>query len=70
MYLALDTSTDNVSLALVEGDKVLAEAIWHTEQNQTTQVLPELDHLLKMVGKEMKDISAVLLPKALAVSAE
>jgi tRNA threonylcarbamoyl adenosine modification protein YeaZ len=46
MLLAIDTSTDNASLALVQGDEVYAEANWRCEQNHTVELLPHLARLL------------------------
>jgi len=46
MYLAMDTSTDTASLALVEDNEVLAELTWRCGQNHTTQLLPRLMQLL------------------------
>ncbi len=46
MQLAIDTSTDTASIALVRDDEVLAELTWRSGQNHTTQLLPRLSHLL------------------------
>lgn len=50
MILAIDTSTDNASLALVQDGKVLAEASWRCEQNHTVELLPHLARLLEDKG--------------------
>lgn len=46
MQLAIDTSTDIASIALVEDGHILAELTWQAGQNHTTQLLPNLSHLL------------------------
>jgi tRNA threonylcarbamoyl adenosine modification protein YeaZ len=63
MILAIDTSTDNASLALVQGDTVLAEANWHCEQNHTVELLPHLARLLGEAEADIKSISAVVVAR-------
>jgi tRNA threonylcarbamoyl adenosine modification protein YeaZ len=63
MILAIDTSTDNASLALVQGDTVLAEANWRCEQNHTVELLPHLARLLEEARVEIKSISAVIVAR-------
>ena len=46
MQLAIDTSTNMASIALVRDEEVLAEMTWQSGQNHTTQLLPHLSHLL------------------------
>jgi tRNA threonylcarbamoyl adenosine modification protein YeaZ len=59
MILAIDTSTDNASLALVQGDEVLAEANWRCEQNHTVELLPHLARLLDEAKAGISSISGV-----------
>ena len=59
MQLAIDTSTDTASLALVRDDEVLAELTWRSGQNHTTELLPNVKSLLK--GNDIKDIEAVIV---------
>lgn len=63
MLLAIDTATDTASLALVEDNKVLAEATWHCGQSHTTQLLPELTNLLKQTGLGIESISGIIVAK-------
>jgi tRNA threonylcarbamoyl adenosine modification protein YeaZ len=63
MILAIDTSTDNASLALVQGDEVLAEANWRCEQNHTVELLPHLARLLDEAKADIGSISAVVVAK-------
>ena len=61
MQLALDTSTDMASIALVDDSEVLAELTWHCGQNHTTQLLPNISYLL---GKtSIKSISGIFVAK-------
>ena len=46
MQLAIDTSTDTASLALVKDNQLLAELTWCCGQNHTVELLPQLVHLL------------------------
>jgi tRNA threonylcarbamoyl adenosine modification protein YeaZ len=63
MILAIDTSTDNASLALVQGDTVLAEANWRCEQNHTVELLPHLARLLDEAKVGIGFISCVIVAK-------
>ena len=60
MLLAIDTSTDNASLALVGGDEASAESTWHCEQNHTVELLPHLARLL--VGHDFRRVLVVSIP--------
>ena len=61
MQLAIDTSTDNTSLALVDEETVLFELTWRSRQNHTVELLPHLDYLLKQHHLDIKSISAVIV---------
>jgi len=63
MLLAIDTSTDNASLALVQDGKVLAEANWHCQQNHTVELLPHLARLLDEAKAGISSISAVVVAR-------
>ncbi len=63
MQLAIDTSTDTASLALVKDSEVLAELTWHCGQNHTTQLLPHLAHLLKQTKLNLQSTSCVIVAK-------
>ena len=58
MLLAIDTSTSQTSIALFR-DAVLAEASWQAGQQQTRELLPEIQHLLGLVGAKVKDLTAI-----------
>lgn len=61
MLLAIDTSTDIASLAIVQDSNVLAELTWHTGQNHTTQLLSNLEYLYKITGNDSKSLTAVVV---------
>jgi tRNA threonylcarbamoyl adenosine modification protein YeaZ len=63
MILAIDASTDNASLALVQDSKLLAEANWHCEQNHSVELLPHLARLLDEAKADVKSISAVMVAR-------
>lgn len=63
MLVAIDTSTDVASLALVKDNLTLAELTWHSGQNHTTQLLPNLTHLLKLVGLDTSALTGVIVAK-------
>ena len=63
MLLAIDTSTDTASLALVQDHAVLAELTWHCGQNHTTQLLPHLNHLLEQAKINLPSISGIIVAR-------
>ncbi len=63
MQLAIDTSTDTASLALVQDDRVLAELTWRCGQNHTTQLLPNLDYILKQVQLSPQSLTAIIVAR-------
>ncbi len=63
MEIAIDTSTDTASLALVQDNEVLAELTWRCGQNHTTQLMPHLAHLLDQARLNMKSVTAIIVAK-------
>ncbi|MCL0057668.1 tRNA (adenosine(37)-N6)-threonylcarbamoyltransferase complex dimerization subunit type 1 TsaB [Dehalococcoidales bacterium] len=63
MQLAIDTSTDTASLALVQESQVLAELTWCCQQNHTAQLLPQLAHLLNQSGVNLQSINGIIVAK-------
>jgi len=63
MQLAIDTSTDNASIALVHGDEVPTELTWRCEQNHTVELLPHLARLLDEAKVSLQSISCVIVAK-------
>jgi len=58
LLLAIDTSTDQVGLALTDGDTT-SELSWHARQRQTSTILLGIDHLLGLGGHAVGDVAAV-----------
>jgi tRNA threonylcarbamoyladenosine biosynthesis protein TsaB len=46
MLLAIDTATQWISLALHDGDNLVAEQTWHTANNHTIELAPAVSSLL------------------------
>jgi len=63
MQLAIDTSTDTASLALVQDNRVLAELTWRCEQNHTTQLLTHLTHLLNQSKLNLKSTNGIIVAR-------
>ena len=63
MQLAIDTSTDTASLALVRDRHVLAELTWRCGQNHTRQLLPNLEYLLRQFELSPAEITAIIVAR-------
>jgi len=63
MQLAIDTSADNTSIALVQGGEVPAELTWRCEQNHSVELLPRLARLLNEAKVSPQAISCVIVAK-------
>ncbi len=63
MLLAIDTSTDTASLALVKDSQVLAELTWYCGQNHTVELMPQLVHLLNQTKLSLQSISGITVAK-------
>lgn len=63
MLLAIDTSTDSASLALVQDGRTLAEATWRCGQNHSVELLPRLTRLLQEAKAELKSVSCILVAR-------
>ena len=63
MDLAIDTSTDNASIALVQGSIALAELTWHCGRNHTTQLLPNLAFLLAKTQTSLESTRSIIVAR-------
>jgi tRNA threonylcarbamoyl adenosine modification protein YeaZ len=63
MLLAIDTSTDTASLALVKDNQLLAELTWCCGQNHSVELLPQLVHLLNQAKLDLQSISGIIVAK-------
>ncbi len=63
MFIAIDTSTDFASLALVQDDQLIAEMNWRCGRNHTAQLLPSLSVLLERAGLELKAAQGIIVAR-------
>lgn len=63
MQLAIDTSTDTASLALVRDRYVLAELTWRCGQNHTRQLMPNLEYLLRQLELGPSAITGIIVAR-------
>jgi len=59
MMLAVDTSTDQIGIALGDGDQTIAEWIWRSQQYHTVELAPAIAELLRHAGASMDSIEAI-----------
>ena len=59
MILAIDTSTRNASVALAEGQRMVAGRSWHSVVNHTTELMPTVVQLLDGRGVRPHELDAV-----------
>lgn len=57
--LAIDTATDNASVALYSVNGVVAEQTWRAHREQTAQLVPVMQSLMRYVGLTPGELSAV-----------
>ncbi len=57
--LALDTATQFISLALHDGQRVLAEQTWHSPNNHTVELAPAVRDLLDHADLTPADLTAL-----------
>jgi len=58
-WLALDTATANMTIAIMKGLEAVATNESTVERNHSVRLLPEIEALLAAVGIRMKDIRAI-----------
>lgn len=63
MQLAIDTSTDTASLALVQDGRAVAELSWRCRQHHTRQLLPNLSHLLQQVELTLESVTGIIVAR-------
>src|SRR5262245_51453938 len=59
MLLAIDSSTDQVGVALLDGESLRGELAWTAGRAHTTTLLPAIAALLELAGATRADLSAV-----------
>ena len=63
MELAIDTSTGFASIALSNEGEMIAELTWHSRQNHTVELVPNIIHLLNQAKLEAKSLGAIFVAK-------
>ena len=59
LLLAIDTTTRNASVALAEGERVIALRAWRSSVNHSTELMPAVAHVLEARGCRPADLDAV-----------
>lgn len=59
MLLAIDTSTKIASIALYEESEVRSEHSWHSHDNHTVELMPNLVRMLKQQGVGLRELTGV-----------
>ncbi len=59
MILAIDTATRTLSLALNDGNAMVAESSWRSADHHTVELAPMLEEMLKRAGLTLKDLAAI-----------
>ncbi len=63
MYLAIDTATDNLSVALLEEVELMGELNWRTHQNHTAELIPTILHLLGRAKSNLDAVEGIAVAK-------
>ena len=63
MQLAIDTSTEFASLALVGDAEIIAELTWHCGLNHTVELYPRLNFLLEQSGQDIRSAGCVFVAR-------
>jgi tRNA threonylcarbamoyladenosine biosynthesis protein TsaB len=59
LILGIDTTTLACSVALLQGDNVLAELTLNIKKTHSERLMPLLDHMLQETGTEREEIEAI-----------
>ncbi|MBZ0319499.1 MAG: tRNA (adenosine(37)-N6)-threonylcarbamoyltransferase complex dimerization subunit type 1 TsaB [Anaerolineae bacterium] len=59
MLLAIDTASRALSIALTDGQQLLAEQTWHTANQHSVELPPAVHHLLNRARVEPRQLSAI-----------
>lgn len=63
MQIAIDTSTDTASLALVKDGALLAELTWRCGQDHTVHLLPNLERLLDLAKVKLTEAAGIIVAR-------
>jgi tRNA threonylcarbamoyladenosine biosynthesis protein TsaB len=59
MLLALDTSTAYASVALADGETILADLTWRVENRQSAELLPRIDEMMRALRISPDQVDAI-----------
>jgi tRNA threonylcarbamoyladenosine biosynthesis protein TsaB len=63
MILAIDTATRFLSLALHDGQQLIAEATWRSADNHTVELTPAIDAMLRRAAVTPTDLAAIAVTR-------
>jgi tRNA threonylcarbamoyl adenosine modification protein YeaZ len=63
MELAIDTSTDFCSIGLSRQGEMIAEMTWHSGQNHTVELVPNITRLLNQSKSSPQSLDAIFVAK-------
>ncbi len=61
MLLAIDTATRVLSLALHDGQEVIAESTWNTPSRHTVELAPGIQHILSRAQHDISDVTILAI---------
>lgn len=59
MLLAIDTSTAQMGVALIDGEQLAVETIWSSRVHHTVELAPAVAELMQRAGATMTDLKAI-----------
>lgn len=63
MELAIDTSTDFISIALSHEGAVIAEFVWYSRQKHTVELVPNIERMLNQMKVDQNSLGAIFIAK-------
>ncbi|MDD4876243.1 MAG: tRNA (adenosine(37)-N6)-threonylcarbamoyltransferase complex dimerization subunit type 1 TsaB [Dehalococcoidales bacterium] len=63
MQIAIDTSTDTASLAIIQDEEIITELTWRCGQNHSTQLLPRLTVLLSQNNLSLESAEGIIVAR-------
>ena len=59
MLLAIDSSTAQLGVALIDGGQLAVETIWNSQVHHTVELAPAVEELLQRAGVAVTDLEAI-----------
>jgi tRNA threonylcarbamoyl adenosine modification protein YeaZ len=63
VYLAIDTSSNNASLALIHEGVIVTELTWHCGQNHSVELMLRLTGLLEQASTTLRSLSGIVVAR-------